>query len=150
MDGLASLIASRTSQPDHHPRPVLWGLILGAMVLLAVAVSVFGTDAPVASDTTLSVTPHREVRVYTVHYRFGIFSPTNLRIRTGDTVRFHNHTGTPVRIIADHQVGGVPVFDSIGEIQPDGYFSYTFAMAGVFGYHSEADPNQAGVIIVRE
>jgi plastocyanin len=151
MDFLATLIASRASEPEQHPRPFLWGLILAALVLMAIAVSIFGTDTPSKSEPAPSATVHREARVYTVTYRYGIFSPTNLRIHVGDTVRFLNGTPDLIRITADRAKNDrVPLFDSKELIQPDGLFSYTFATAGVFGYHNDADTNEAGVIIVRE
>ncbi len=151
VDFSAILATRRASDPENHARPHLGALILCVLLLLALAVAVLGTDAPAEPAPTASATPQRESRTYTVTYRFEVFSPTNLRVHVGDTVRFQNDSSGPIRIIGDVQVGKrVPEFDSVALIEPDDYFSYTFARAGVFGYHTEADPNQAGVIIVRE
>ena len=146
-DPLIFLASSKT--PADEGRPHLWPLIIIVMVLLAVAVSFFNTGpstpVPVATGTN-----ERDVRVYTVSYRFGVFSPTNLRIHAGDTVRFRNDGTLPIRVTADvPSAKAIPEFDSRGDIQPDGYFSYTFANTGIFGYHNYADDNESGVIIVR-
>jgi len=89
----------------------------------------------------------RQPRVYTVSYRGGVFSPTNLRIHAGDTVRFRNDAFFGIRVVTDNNQ--LPGFDSIGDIPQDSYFSYTFAEKGIFGYHNESKPEEQGTIIVR-
>lgn len=150
-DIFARLAANRGTLPEHHKRPYLWMLILLFLLLMVLAVGIFSEPtAPVATGT-VTPTPSREPRVYTVIYRSGIFSPTNLRIRAGDTVRFRNDTASEVRIVADLRAGQQnPEFDSIGPIPTGGTFSYTFAKVGLFGYHDYDDENHTGVIIVRE
>ena len=147
---IAILTASRSHDPEPG-RPHLWPLILVALMLMAAAVIYFGgrQSMPVANPTP-SGTADREARVYTVSYRFGVFSPTNLRIHAGDTVRFRNDSSTLIRIVAQLQPGEhAPEFDSVGDIQPGSYFSYTFSRVGVFVYINNADERQTGVIIVR-
>jgi plastocyanin len=124
------------------------------LVLLGVAVATLeqpaepatsGTPEPSTSDTV-----DREARVYSISYRFGVFSPTNLRIHIGDTVRWKNDSPLPIRITAQLQAEQkVPEFDSVGSVQPGSYFSYTFSTAGVFGYINRSNSNESGVIIVR-
>src|SRR3989338_7029380 len=79
-----------------------WLLIVLVLVLLAFSVNMF--RQPIISDTSgnivssLEPTPDvRQPRVYTVSYRNGVFSPTNLRIHAGDTVRFKNESIFPIR-----------------------------------------------------
>ncbi|MBI2064950.1 MAG: hypothetical protein HYT62_02775, partial [Candidatus Yanofskybacteria bacterium] len=92
-----------------------WLLIVLVLVLLALSVNIF--RQPVASDmsgnisSSVGPTPAAQPRVYTVSYRNGVFSPTNLRIHAGDTVRFKNESIFPIRIVGDDLVG----FDSIGD-----------------------------------
>jgi len=125
-------------------------LILLALGLLVVAVLKLNPVGPGAVPGPATPTPDREARIYTVTYRFGVFSPTNLRIRAGDTVRFRNDSNSPVRIVADPLPGHrLPEFDSIGNVQPASYFSYTFSSTGTFAYRSQGDPDEAGVVIVR-
>lgn len=150
MDSLAILTANRTSRPEPHGRPHLWALILLALGLLVVAVLKLSPAPTVPPGGEATPTPEREARIYTVTYRFGVFSPTNLRIRAGDTVRFRNDSNSAVRIVADPLPGRrLPEFDSIGEVQPGSYFSYTFSSTGTFAYRSQAHADQAGVVIVR-
>lgn len=88
---------------------------------------------------------NRASRIYTVNYKNGVFSPTNLRIHLGDTVRFKNEGILPIRIISD----GLPGFDSIGTIPRGGVFSYTFSSRGIFQYYNDRNDNEIGTVIVR-
>lgn len=152
MDPLALLAVRSTETQPQHGRPHFWPLIFLMLVLLALAVTMLGQ--PVPADTIATPIPtdnaDREPRVYTVGYRSGVFSPTNLRIHAGDTVRWHNEGLLPIRVVAQLQGGQrTPAFDSIGSIQPDGYFSYTFSEAGIYGYYNPSSSNESGVVIVR-
>ena len=148
-DPIAILTSTRTPEPSG--RLHLWPLIIIVMALLAVAVGFFSQESSSAPSSTTSGTPERQARIYTVSYRFSVFSPTNLRIHIGDTVRFRNDSYSPIRVVAQLQPDRrTAEFDSIGTIEPGGYFSYTFANMGIFGYNNYADANEAGVIIVRE
>lgn len=153
MDTLAILAVRRTEQNAPHGRPHLWPLILLMLILMSVAVALLGSRA--TPEVVVAVSPTapapRESRVYSVNYRFGVFSPTNLRIHVGDTVRWKNESPLPMKVVAQLQLGEKnPSFDSVGTIQPGGYFSYTFATVGVFGYFNPSDANESGVIMVRE
>jgi plastocyanin len=131
---------------------LFWMLIILTLVLFGLAVSMLGksqnlgTDQPtpteiVPSQTTLS-------RIYTISYKNGVFSPTNLRIHAGDTVRFKNEAVFPIRIVSgpDSSLVG---FDSVGDIPQGSYFSFTFAAKGIFDYHNDRNPKETGTIIVR-
>lgn len=127
-----------------------WLLIVLVLVLLAFAVSMF--RQPAVSDTsgnigsTAGPTPDiRQPRVYTVSYRNGVFSPTNLRIHAGDTVRFKNEGIFPIRIVGDDLVG----FDSVGDVPQGSFFAFTFAAKGIFSYHNYKSSNETATIMVR-
>ncbi|MBI2670020.1 MAG: plastocyanin [Candidatus Yanofskybacteria bacterium] len=81
----------------------------------------------------------------------GVFSPTNIRIHVGDSVRFQNDGSTSMRIISDLTNGVLDLagFDSVGEIPPKSVFTYTFSQTGIFGYHSARNLNEEGTVIVR-
>lgn len=149
----AELAASRKAETHNDPRPHLWVLIFVILALIAVAVSLLGPEpsAPLpVVDVSFTPTPSRESRIYTVRYRSGVFSPTNLRIHAGDTVRFLNDGGDALRIIADLQPGSrVPEFDSVGLVEAASYFSYTFPTVGEYAYHNYDKGSEAGVILVR-
>lgn len=139
---------------EHHHNPaIFWMLIFLMLMLSAGTVRMFGssTDTLVSNIPTLTPQVSREPKFYTVAYKSGVFSPTNLRIHAGDTVRFKNEGFFSIRIISDPQPVGsnIPGFDSVGDIPQGSYFSYTFAQAGIFGYHNDSNTEEAGTIIVR-
>ncbi|OGN09232.1 MAG: hypothetical protein A3C61_03485 [Candidatus Yanofskybacteria bacterium RIFCSPHIGHO2_02_FULL_39_10] len=133
---------------QHHNPAVFWLLIIIMLMMLAGAVTILGnSDNLVSQMPTITPTESRQPRIYTVSYRGGVFSPTNLRIHAGDTVRFKNDGFFGIRIITDNNQ--LPGFDSVGDIPQSSYFSYTFAEKGIFGYHNNNKPEEQGTIIVR-
>jgi len=131
-----------------------WLLIVLVLVLLAFSVNMF--RQPIVSDTSglpgqgnigssVGPTPAAQPRVYTVSYRNSVFSPTNLRIHAGDTVRFKNESIFPIRIVGDDLVG----FDSIGDVPQGSFFAFTFAARGIFSYHNNKSSDESATIIVR-
>lgn len=151
-DPIATLASIRRDKPTEEARAHFWPLIIIVLILLSLAVGFFSSRnvIPPAPTVSPSGTPDREPRIYVVSYRFGVFSPTNLRIHAGDTVRFRNDSPLPMRITAQLEPGDrTPEFDSVGNIQPESYFSYTFANLGIFGYYNHEHPDETGVIIVR-
>ena len=141
---------------DLKPKGTLWLFIILVLVCFAWAVSYFSrknselTNNGQAFSSGLAVA--RQHRTYTVFYSFGVFSPTNLRIHVGDSVRFQNDGSTPIRIVSDYtnNVANLPGFDSIGEIPPQSVFIFTFSQAGTFGYHNAKSQVEEGTVIVRE
>lgn len=133
---------------------VFWLLIVITLALLALSVSIFGDSGGtggVATSPTVQASATettRPPRIYTISYRNSVFSPTNLRIRVGDTVRFRNDGLFPVHIVADADTS-LPGFDSVGEVPQNSYFAFTFAAKGVFGYHNAKNEKESGTIIVR-
>ena len=137
--------------PDRHNPAVFWILTIVMLLLLAGAIQMLGDTRDLSSNIP-TVTPEikKEPRFYTVTYKSGVFSPTNLRIRAGDTVRFKNESFFGIRVIADIQgASKIPLFDSVGDIPQGSYFSYTFSEKGIFGYYNDKKPEEAGAIIVR-
>jgi len=127
----------------------LWPLIILMLIAAAVSVSILGST-PSDGLGTIGPTPspdeNRQTRIYTISYRAGVFSPTNLRIHVGDTVRFKNESIFGVHITCDQLAG----FDSISEVPQNSTFSYTFSEVGIFEYHNEGDPDETGTIIVKD
>ncbi len=131
---------------------LFWMLIILMLVLFGLAVSMLGrsqnlgTELPTSTETVpADIKPSR---IYTVSYKSGVFSPTNLRIHAGDTVRFKNEGIFPIRIVSgpDSSLVG---FDSVGDIPQGSYFAFTFAAKGIFDYHNDRSPKETGTIIVR-
>lgn len=148
----AFLAAARPEHSTGGRHPVsFWLLIILALGLLAVSVSYFDPGVVVPVEPSATPTPtERPARVYTVTYKFGVFSPTNLRIHLGDTVIFRNEGTRDIRIAAQLDPRTKrPEFDSGGPVPPDSSFSFTFAEAGIFEYAIVGNTDEAGTIIVR-
>lgn len=133
-----------------------WLLIVLVLVLLVLAVSIF--KQPIISDTSghigssLEPTPSStQPRIYAISYKNGVFSPTNLRIKAGDTVRFKNEGVFPIKVVSDPHPdhNSLVGFDSMGDVPQGSFFAFTFAARGIFGYHNEKSPNESATIIVR-
>lgn len=142
--------ATRPPFRTAHAPGISWLIVIMLMILLALAIIRFGNLQPAVSPTPTSIadnsaTPIVQPRIYTISYDAGVFSPTNLRIHAGDTVRFKNNSIFPIRIMSEDLVG----FDSIGDIPQGSYFAFTFAARGTFSYLNSHNSNQTGTIIVR-
>ena len=136
--------------PTLNAPGLIWLLIVVLLVLMGLAVSILGDSqglggaVPAISEEP-TPTETRQPRIYTVSYKNGVFSPTNLRIHAGDTVRFKNESLFSLRILSDSYLG----FDSVGEIPQGSFFSFTFAAKGIFDYHNNSNAEEKGTIIVR-
>ncbi len=136
-----------------HNHGVTWLLIILVLTGFGAAVMYFSRNNPDLKESPRIVVtmPTRPARIYSVFYQFGIFSPTNLSIHAGDSVKFQNDGKLAIHIVSDltnnrPQLVG---FDSVGDIQPNGAFTYTFAESGIFGYHNSKHINETGTIIVK-
>ncbi len=140
---------------ELKPSGILWLFIILVLVGFAAATMYFGRGN---KDLTAAVQPSadrpapaRQPRLYTVYYGLGVFSPTNIRIHVGDSVKFQNDSNIPIRIVSD-RASGVPElegFDSISDIPPGDSFTFAFTKAGTFGYHNGRNPSEEGTVIVR-
>lgn len=136
--------------PTLNAPGLIWLLIVILLISLGLAVSILGKPQDLGGVLpTVSEEPEptetRQPRIYTVSYKNGVFSPTNLRIHAGDTVRFKNESLFSIRILSDSYLG----FDSVGDIPQGSFFSFTFAAKGIFDYHNNDNAEEKGTIIVR-
>ena len=127
---------------------LFWFLIILMLLSFAGAVFFFSKDLPKNQGANLDAPKTANGRVYTVYSTNGVFSPTNLQLNVGDTVRFLNNGLLSVRIKADEE-SELPGFDSISDIPPQAVFSYTFTKRGIFDYRNENKTEQKGTIIVK-
>src|SRR3989344_4895837 len=153
MDFESQLVVKKQKRlPTINGPGLFWILIILTIVLFGLAVSMFGKSQDPGVDFSMPTetvpTEIKPSRIYTISYKGGVFSPTNLRIHAGDTVRFKNEGIFPIRIISgpDSSLIG---FDSIGDIPQGSYFSFTFAAKGIFDYHNNRSLKETGTIIVR-
>lgn len=140
---------------ELQPKGFTWLIIILVLVIFSGAVMYFSRNNPDLSNNgqaySSNSTNTREPRVYTVFYGLGVFSPTNIRIHVGDSVRFQNDSRISFRLVSD-SLNGIPDlagFDSVGDIPPDGVFSFTFIKPGIFGYHNSKNADEEGTVIVR-
>ncbi len=140
---------------EPKPSGIIWLFIILVLVGFAAATIYFGRGN---KDLTAAVQPSadlpastRQPRVYTIYYGLGVFSPTNIRIHVGDSVKFQNDSNMPIRVVSD-RASGVPElagFDSVSDMPPNDSFTFTFTKSGTFGYHNGKNPNEEGTVIVR-
>lgn len=146
------------SSENFGGQGLIWVFILLVMVMLALSVLYFGTGDPALSNNTASNNTangsqvvQRSARLYSVFYNREIFSPTNLRIQRGDTVKFINESRDALWVISgphpDHS--GWLDFDSRKDIPFQEFYSITFNSPGIYSYHNEKNINETGTIIVR-
>lgn len=146
------LAVKKKKLPTVNGPGLFWMLIILALILFGLAVSIFGRSQNVATEVPISTeiaSPEiKPSRIYTISYKSGVFSPTNLRIHAGDTVRFKNEGIFSIRIVSgpDSILVGL---DSVGDIPQGSYFSFTFAAKGIFDYHNDKNSKETGTIIVR-
>jgi plastocyanin len=141
----------KPKEKNLKPKGSLWLVILLLLGGLTISVSFFSRQgqydiAALAVDSKVEEEKKERVpRIYSVFYKNGTFSPTNIRVRAGDTVRFENHGLFSIHIISEDLVG----FDSIGPVPTGGVFSYTFTVPGIFSYYNKKNVDQNGKVIVR-
>ena len=141
--------------PDLKPKGALWLFIILVLMGFAWSVLYFGRKNPELTNNgqvfSGRLANARQPRTYTVFYGLGVFSPTNIRIHVGDSVRFQNDSNASMHVVSDSTNSALDLagFDSIGEVPPKSVFTYTFSQAGIFGYHNAKNPNEEGTVIVR-
>lgn len=127
-----------------------WFLIILVLFFFAGAVFFLEKDLPKNQQANFNGLKASS-RIYTVFYTSGVFSPTNLQINVGDTVRFFNDSILAIRVVSDPHPEHTDLagFDSISDIPAQGVFSFTFTKRGIFDYHNEKRTEQKGTIIVK-
>lgn len=104
----------------------------------------------------------------TVSYTDSGFSPLELSVKVGDTVRFVNNSGIGMWVGADehpthtsydgtatreHCVDGAAVggtFDACRQVAAGSSWEFTFTKAGTFSYHNHARASHGGTVVVSE
>lgn len=139
---------------EYKPNGKIWLLVIFVSLAFGGSLLYFGRKNGIdefQQATISGTTVPRQTRVYTVYYNTGVFSPTNIRVHAGDSVKFLNESNDPLHIISDSTdgVSNLVGFDSIGDVQPNGTFVFTFVEAGSFGYHNDLNKSERGMVIVR-
>ncbi|MBI5138822.1 MAG: hypothetical protein HZA95_03435 [Candidatus Vogelbacteria bacterium] len=83
-------------------------------------------------------------------YSSGAFDVTSLALKVGDSLTFKNNSDAAIRVSSNpHPVHSEhPDMDS-GMLQPGASWSYTFKVAGTYGFHNHLNPGAAGSVTVK-
>lgn len=102
---------------------------------------------PTPTPTPTAATPSANV---TVQMTSSGFSPSEIKIKAGDTVDFVNKDSKshwPASAVHPaHQC--YPGFDALRPVQPGETYSYKFAMAKTCKFHDHLNPGTTGTIAV--
>lgn len=139
---------------ESAPNGKIWFLVILVAIFFAGALYYFGQSAGVNDYQSANITnanTTRAPRIYTVFYNTGVFSPTNIRIHVGDSVKFQNDSQDYIRVTTDisNNIPDLAGFDSVSTVPPKSVFAFTFTEAGSFGYHNELNKSERGMVIVR-
>lgn len=90
-------------------------------------------------------------KTYGISYTNSCFSPANLTIKKGDTVKFTNNSTKDMWPASDNHPSHTTYseFDAKGSINPGGTYSFTFNKTGSWGYHDHLKPSCSGTITVQ-
>lgn len=110
-----------------------------------------------AAPSFQQITPGQQ---HVITYTDSGFSPKTLTIKKGDTVAFENTASDDVRVASNphptHEgyptTGGCvsSTFDSCGNIPSGQMWTFTFDIAGSWGYHNHLNPSEGGTIVVQK
>lgn len=112
------------------------------------------TPSPVPSPTSPAPSPSPPPvpasKTYTISYTNACYSPANLTIKKGDTVKFINNSNKSMWPASDDHPAHdeYAEFDSRSGISQGGSYSFTFSRAGSWGYHDHNKPGCTGTVAV--
>jgi len=136
--------------PKDSPKLLVISLVVIAMFGIAIFVVYSGKEAReiVTSPSSTARIP----KTYTAYYEDGVFSPSNIRIHAGDSVRFQNDsTSSDIYVIADLRSGllSLSALDSGVNIKPGESYIFKFERSGSYAYKNKLVKNEIGTVIVR-
>lgn len=123
-------------QSKHRKRPGTRRVVLAAIAVLncLIGAALYATSLALAAGEPAEVTMDNF-----------IFTPGELKVRRGTTVKFVNHDDIPHNVVdAALKLFRSPIMDT------DESFSFTFSEAGTFDYFCALHPQMKARIIVTE
>ena len=96
-----------------------------------------------ADDTTSGSATTQQPKTYNVGIKNFGFDPSELKIKTGDSVIWTNRDSTPHTVTSDSGAGVNSQTLSEGQT-----YSYTFNQPGTYNYHCSIHPDMKGVVTV--
>lgn len=136
--------------PKDSPKLLVASLVVIAMFGVAIFVVYSGKEAREIATSPSSTA--RIPKTYTAYYEGGVFSPSNLRIHAGDSVKFQNDsTSSDIYVTADQRSGliSLKALDSGINIKPGSSYVFKFERSGSYAYKNKLAKNEIGTIIVR-
>ena len=90
---------------ELEPEGRLWLLVILVLLIFAASLIYFSRNnlewANLNQVKISNPNSSRSARLYTIFYNSGVFSPTNIRIHVGDSVKFQNDNDQPIHIQSD-------------------------------------------------
>ena len=107
-----------------------------AILAVSIMTSVYG----IAADNTTSNDAPSQAAVKIDNFSF---SPAQITVSTGTTVRWTNNDDIPHTVVSNDKVFKSTVLDT------DGQFTYTFTKPGTYPYFCSIHPKMTGTVVVR-
>ena len=130
-----------TDPIEPKNRGLMWLAIMGMTVLFAAAILMLNKNEPLPASILQATQTNRPPRLYSVYYRNGVFSPTNLRIQAKDSVAFRNDSQATIEIDG--------AFGPSGDLAPSAVHTHVFTEAGTYEYFNTGNNLERGTITVR-
>lgn len=128
-------------------------LVAGAIVLVSAFLLFGDNDAEAPSQEQENVNQQEQQQqvqgeTHVISYTSEGYSPQDITINTGDTVRFENNSSTNFWPASNnHPVhNDYSEFDPRSPVGPGDSYSFTFERGGEWGYHDHLRPSFGGVI----
>ena len=106
--------------------------------------SVGSIKEPKDVDTTVIST---EI-IHIVSYSSNGFSPSNLILSKGESVRFENNTEELMWVMSEESKGCSEGIDEFDQCYPSKEFEYKFNEAGEWGFYNHLNKEHSGVVVV--
>ena len=116
--------------------------------------SPYSVSPTVPSAVGPAVTPPstlpEKTETHSITYRNGVFSPSAITIKAGETVVFQNEDSSSLWVASDpHPIHtDLLGFDARRGMNQGETYSFTFIQKGAFGYHNHLSPGARGTIVV--
>jgi plastocyanin len=104
-----------------------------------------------ATDTSSATDSSTNASTITVTYNGTTFSPAQVTVMSGTTVKFVNQSNKLVWVASDPHPTHTdyPGFDAKKGLTQGQSYEFTFDKIGTWGYHNHLNPSQTGSVIVQ-
>lgn len=86
----------------------------------------------------------------TITYTDNGFEPKQTTVKSGDTVRITNNTGSPMSLDSDpHPTHTIQPELNVGDVEPGQSKTFVITKVGTWGFHNHDNPSHTGSITVQ-